>query len=887
MATFIARLILLIAGLVVLSPAVSAQNLRERKLQTPALTTTGTVIPFGNCEGSCTGDNECQNGLVCSKDQFSITKSVPGCSGTREPLPSPFPGFGFSVGSSNYCITAPQGRLVIQGNDGNANDATGPFPLGECEGDCDSNDECGDGLLCFFRNGLEPVPGCSGTGVSGRDYCYVGTLGLVIVGENGIGDSFPLGECEGDCDTDEECGEGLLCFERDGTEAVPGCSGTGVSGKDYCFKTDMTRAPSTSSPTISPKPTDIPTTAPPSKAPTTSQPSTARPTNQPSTARPTRSPLAVQSLTITGTSFPLGNCEGSCFKDADCDNGLVCFKDPNASSAPGCSGTRQPTNNVAGSFRINYCVVAAPGQLVIVGENDIGPSFPLGECEGDCDTDEECGDGLLCFERDGTEAVPGCSGTGVSGKDYCFKTDMTRAPSTSSPTGSPTTSSPTVTAYPTFIPTTAHPSEAPTNPVPTQQPTTSRPSRSPIALEVLTTTDTVAPFGNCEGSCARDADCQNGLVCFDGISLKIPGCTGPRPFFSQFCIVPPPGRLVIRGKDGTGPSFPLGDCEGDCDTDDDCGTGLLCFSRDKGSTQAVPGCSGTGVSGANYCFRSSSDRPTRSPSTTVEPTSSPSTSSTPTIVPVTAEPSPAPKLANLTVIASGPFGNCEGSCNNDSECELGLNCYKPAEGFSGLSFVPSCSGFNFNGDNFCITPPVGTLVIAGRDDAPVSAFPLGICEGVCASDDDCEGLSECISRVSTEVVRGCKGAGTPGVSYCSNPLALTISGDDGLPESVFPLGLCEGDCDDDSECGDGLVCFERNRFDSIPGCVGAGAFDKDYCILATLAPEPAATPPAPTPPTGFPAFTGFPGFSGFFQSAPAPAPTPPTGFFDLSLFGFP
>ena len=45
-----------------------------------------------------------------------------------------------------------------------------------------------------------------------------------------------------------------------------------------------------------------------------------------------------------------------------------------------------------------------------------------------------------------------------------------------------------------------------------------------------------------------------------------------------------------------------------------------------------------------------------------------------------------------------------------------------------------------------------------------------------------------------------------------------------------PLQLCEGDCDDDSQCADGLICFQRNGFTPIPGCSGTGKEHYDYCI---------------------------------------------------------
>ena len=44
--------------------------------------------------------------------------------------------------------------------------------------------------------------------------------------------------CTGDCDSDADCEAGLVCFQRDSTQAIPNCSGEGgisdVAGKDIC-----------------------------------------------------------------------------------------------------------------------------------------------------------------------------------------------------------------------------------------------------------------------------------------------------------------------------------------------------------------------------------------------------------------------------------------------------------------------------------------------------------------------------------------------------------------------------------------------------------------------------------------------------------------------------
>merc|ERR1712085_57349 len=44
-------------------------------------------------------------------------------------------------------------------------------------------------------------------------------------------------------------------------------------------------------------------------------------------------------------------------------------------------------------------------------------------CEGDCDRESDCNDGLYCFQRDGYTPVPGCKGTGKNNWDYCVPKD--------------------------------------------------------------------------------------------------------------------------------------------------------------------------------------------------------------------------------------------------------------------------------------------------------------------------------------------------------------------------------------------------------------------------------------------------------------------------------
>jgi len=128
-----------------------------------------------------------------------------------------------SLYSSKF-MSAKLGATRPEINNINSN-GKGVGGLGVCEGDCDSDRECGVGLTCFQRDGNEAVPGCSGSGKSGWDYCVA--IKPLDSSRNGGGG---YGMCEGDCDKDSDCDAGLKCFQRNGYEAVPGCSGSGKSG---------------------------------------------------------------------------------------------------------------------------------------------------------------------------------------------------------------------------------------------------------------------------------------------------------------------------------------------------------------------------------------------------------------------------------------------------------------------------------------------------------------------------------------------------------------------------------------------------------------------------------------------------------------------------------
>eukprot|EP00980_Cylindrotheca_fusiformis_P022502 scaffold9366_cov167-Cylindrotheca_fusiformis.AAC.1 len=111
-------------------------------------------------------------------------------------------------------------------------------------------------------------------------------------------------------------------------------------------------------------------------------------------------------------------------------------------------------------------------------------------------------------------------------------------------------------------------------------------------------------------------------------------------------------------KVGSDPSNRLGRCEGDCDKDRDCSSGLKCFQRTE-RFLAVPGCSGGAQDDSlfDYCVRNRDNFPV---------------------------------LSKVGTSPSVPLERCEGDCDTDSDCASSdLFCFARTEADV---FVPGCRG---------------------------------------------------------------------------------------------------------------------------------------------------------------------------------------------------
>ena len=120
-------------------------------------------------------------------------------------------------------------------------------------------------------------------------------------------------------------------------------------------------------------------------------------------------------------------------------------------------------------------------------------------------------------------------------------------------------------------------------------------------------------LGECEGHCSTDSQCKGNLICYERITIDVPGCTNPyNAGFSgivNVCIDPAELDLPTREsteaptkkekKETTFVSWQfieLGECEGHCSTDSQCKGNLICYER---ITIGVPGCSNPYNAGFN------------------------------------------------------------------------------------------------------------------------------------------------------------------------------------------------------------------------------------------------------------------------------------------------
>ena len=156
----------------------------------------------------------------------------------------------------------------------------------------------------------------------------------------------------------------------------------------------------------------------------------------------------------------------------------------------------------------------------------------------------------------------------------------------------------------------------------------------------------------------------------------------------------------------------------------------------------------------------------------------------------------------------------------------------------------------FNGNNFYVNYVI--CEVKSEDELKNSGYTknenggspepgsLLRCEADCDNDSECGDGLKCFKRPDgdTSDVPGCVGTVKKGWDYCiegDEPVIIsagyTKKENGGSPE-LGSLHLCQGDCDNDSECGAGLRCLQRPNGDTsdVPGCLGTPKKGWDYCV---------------------------------------------------------
>jgi len=182
---------------------------------------------------------------------------------------------------------------------------------------------------------------------------------------------------------------------------------------------------------------------------------------------------------------------------------------------------------------------------------------------------------------------------------------------------------------------------------------------------------------------------------------------------------------------GNPPSRQLRECEGDCDSDNDCVGSKLCWQRDKGDAYP-PGCYGNSFGKGDYCYAPSGKR-----------------------------------LKRIAHNPRGKLGECEGDCDSDSDCNTGLFCWHRGStgGDQGRAIPPGCYGDSSISDwDYCYRP-IGSNVLQSIALKPQRKLPL--CAGDCDQDSDCMGDLTCFQRNNHgRIPYGCSGIAKGGWDYC-------------------------------------------------------------------------------------------------------------------------
>ena len=168
----------------------------------------------------------------------------------------------------------------------------------------------------------------------------------------------------------------------------------------------------------------------------------------------------------------------------------------------------------------------------------------------------------------------------------------------------------------------------------------------------------------------------------------------------------------------------------------------------------------------------------------------------------------------------GPSGylyeNCEGHCSYNWQCADDLQCYKRNKE---LILVPGCEGLGAVGVDYCHDPDAPMLVNEGQGDEEDEVEDE-------QEQDQVEGLGPVEGIVADTIEAGTSTDEEQDETY--DPIKAAQAGI--IPDSTsvtyvgtnipLKLGKCQGKCNSDSHCREGLTCLNLPGQTYVPGCEG-------------------------------------------------------------------
>lgn len=598
-----------------------------------------------------------------------------------------------------------------------------------CEGDCDSDSDCSEGLECFHRLGSESVPGCAPGGlgdVPGADYCYdpgsvvpVGsesptagpTVGSTEVGTESPTPSAsdgtdsptpsatpstpspagelpyltsPCGACAGDCDADSDCsagdgggdGEGggveLGCFKRaDGeTSRVPGCTPGGagdVPGADYCYDVSLS---------------GMPTGEPVTYSPTTEAPQVGAATEPPTAPGTTSSPTPAGAYFIRSQARGVPPRSSSSSSSRSLLEGYADYNRGEVSVTWGSSADPEQGRALQGSppSQIEWCISGAlsPDYYQLLLEECTPDSLATGGGEGAIVSRMRQEDQLWRMDDRGHVQS-------VFDPDRCMTIPFDSVPSDADEDGVDE------------VPVEVGPCDdgAALNQF-YYEGDDGGASGAPDMLKLRGYKTLCVTFlgGDVASRGAPVIVSPCGDAAKFGWDFVLEGDLGRPPTPSPTTVDAVLPSLRYLGCDACAPESPCQACAGDCDDDADCADGTVCFQRERDDGSPVPGCGSGGpgdIPGADYCY---------DPSYAGGGSPPPSPAS-----------QPLRWLGAEGCTADRPCSSCAGDCDEDDDCEGSLGCYKRLVGqTSETNPVPGCVGGgpgDVPGGDYCYDPNFG------------------------------------------------------------------------------------------------------------------------------------------------------------------------------------